>query len=67
MLVTTESPILSLDVSPRRDAGWCTSSGPRSENSKGQEEFRMFVQPLAGGPPQEITLRAAEQVVSPAF
>ena len=50
VLVTTESPILSLDVSPDGTRlGYVV--GPRSENSKAHGEFRMFVQPLAGGPP----------------
>ena len=36
-------------------------------DAKGRGEFRMFMQPLAGGSAEEITLRAAEQVVGPAF
>ncbi len=66
VLVTTERPILSLDVS-LDGTRLIYVMGQPSEDAKGRGEFRMFMQPLAGGSAEEITLRAAEQVVSPAF
>jgi Tol biopolymer transport system component len=65
-LFATEYPILSLDVSPDGSRAIYVVGQP-SGGSKSRTEFRMFIQPLAGGAAAEITLRAAEQVVSPAF
>jgi hypothetical protein len=64
-LLVTEYPVHSLDVSPDGSRAIYVVAAPGS--SKGRTEFRMFIQPLAGGAAAEITLRAAEQVVSPAF
>ncbi len=64
-LLVTEYPIHSLDVSADGSRAIYVVGQPGS--SKGRTEFRMYIQPLAGGAAAEITLRAAEQVASPAF
>jgi Tol biopolymer transport system component len=64
-LLVTEYPIHSLDISADGSRAIYVVGQPGS--SKGRTEFRMFIQPLAGGAASEITLRAAEQVVGPAF
>ena len=58
VLVTTEHPILSLDVS-LDGTRLIYVVGQPSEDAKGRGEFSMFIQPLAGGSAEEITLRAA--------
>jgi hypothetical protein len=64
-LLATDYPIHSLDISPDGSRAIYVVGQPGS--AKGRTEYRMFIQPLAGGAAAEITLRAAEQVVSPAF
>ncbi len=64
-LLVTEYPIHSLDISADGSRAIYVVGAPGS--SKGRTEFRMFIQPLAGGAAAEVTLRAAEQVVGPAF
>jgi hypothetical protein len=64
-LLATDYPVLALDISPDGSRAIYVVAQPGS--AKGRTEHRMFIQPLAGGAAAEITLRAAEQVVSPTF
>jgi len=65
-LIQTEQPVLSLDLS-RDGSEVAYVVGQLTRASSGKGQFSFFVQPLAGGSPEQIPLRPGEQIVSPGF
>jgi uncharacterized protein YjdB len=62
----TEQPIASLALSrDGRKAAYVT--GRLADLAKPKGRFALFVQPLTGGTPVAVPLRAGEQVVNPSF
>jgi uncharacterized protein YjdB len=62
----TEQPIASLAVSrDGRRVAYVT--GRLADLAKPKARFGLFIQPLAGGTPVAVPLRAGEQVVNPSF
>jgi hypothetical protein len=62
----TEQPIASLAVS-RDGRRVAYVSGRLADLAKPKARFGLFIQPLAGGTPVAVPLRAGEQVVNPSF
>jgi hypothetical protein len=62
----TEQPIASLAVSrDGRRVAYVT--GRLADLAKPKARFGLFIQPLVGGTPVAVPLRAGEQVVNPSF
>jgi uncharacterized protein YjdB len=62
----TDQPIASLAVS-RDGKRIAYVTGRLADMAKPKARFGLFVQPLAGGTPVSVPLRAGEQVVNPSF